>query len=124
MVGSAADTVPSSTSRTGAGTSSSSATVASTMVGVPQPIRAAGPTTWRPWAAGKYLARSVSTRAAWAAGSSAKKMSPMPSPRSAARNASVSTRRWIPISPPTPSSVKPRPSWIGWNCAEMIAASE
>lgn len=71
--------------------------------------------------AGGPVDRRASAQGAGASGSDAKKMSPTPAPYRAVRSASASTRRFIATSPPTPFSLKPSPSWIGRNCAEITA---
>jgi hypothetical protein len=39
-------------------------------------------------------------------------------------SAVTETARWMPQRPPTPVSVKPKPSWIGVNSAEMTIRKE
>ena len=94
------------------------------MVGVPQPSFAIGPIRKRPSIGGKMRFRSPMMRGAFATMSCGKSTLLSEPSRTPARSGSKRIVRLSPISPPTPISVKPKPSWIGGNSAEMMMSSE
>jgi hypothetical protein len=110
--------------RTGSGSSSTTATDALSFGGVPQPISAIGPNRKRPGAVGKSASSCAKIAGALVIaffGNSTDESCPA---FSAACNASVEAVRWTASRPPTPFSVKPQPSCTGGNSASTKASSE
>src|SRR4051812_12079034 len=101
------------------------ATVADTMVGVPQPTLSIGPAKKSPRRTGKQRSSAGRTDGASATGSRGKNIEPMAPLNVASCRASLSMPRLTPTTPPTPTSVKPNDSWIGGrNDADRMATTD
>ena len=118
--GSTALSAPSSEIVTGSGSWITRPASSSISVGVPQPIFTIGPNTYWPGAVGKTASISARIGAAWAIASSGNMIESSDPLRTASPSASSSSPRSMPTSPPTPLSVKPKPSWIPVNVAARL----
>ncbi len=87
-------------------------------------MRAVGAKTCRPAAGGNSPARLATSCPMFAFGSGGESTAPSAPVFNPARSASTATIRLIPSSPPTPTSMKPRPSCTGGKSADTSTSSE
>jgi hypothetical protein len=80
------------------------------MAGVPQPMMAIGPKTWRFFTGGKTVLRSLTICGALRIGSTGNRIEPRVPFLRPLRSTSVITVRFTPSNPPIPVKVKPNPS--------------
>ena len=92
-------------------------------VGVPQPSLPMGPSRKWPSSMGKIAFRSLTIRVILATTSCGNRMLFIAPVRTPSISALVSSVRLWPSRPPTPISVKPKPSWIGMNSAVIRTRS-